>query len=171
MIGKYLRGCFLLVKSQHLTINAHSWVLRLAVPVCCLDKPSAATFPECGSVSCSNAWLDRQAVVNVGGTVGIWVLINNWNPFTNPTTNTFHLDKDVVRIVRRDNALLAGKDMQGRYNETIYWDIISKGARLLDPATLPTTKGPLDDFTMAEKIATVKAALLALNYKARLFSA
>ncbi|KAI7974218.1 hypothetical protein EIK77_004970 [Talaromyces pinophilus] len=65
-----------------------------------------------------------------------------------------HEYKEAVRIVRRDNALLAGKDMQGRYNETIYWDIISKGARLLDPATLPTPKGPLDDFTMAEKIAT-----------------
>uniref|UniRef100_A0A093UXY3 Uncharacterized protein n=1 Tax=Talaromyces marneffei PM1 TaxID=1077442 RepID=A0A093UXY3_TALMA len=65
-----------------------------------------------------------------------------------------HEYKEAVRIVRRDNALLAGKDMQGRYNETIYWDIISKGAKLIDPATLPTPKGPLDDFTMAEKVAT-----------------
>jgi hypothetical protein len=47
-------------------------------------------------VSWGNIWLGRQAVVSVSGTVGIWVLIDNWNPFTNPTTNTFHLDKDVV---------------------------------------------------------------------------
>jgi hypothetical protein len=67
---------------------------------------------------------------------------------------TQHEYQEAVRIVRRDNALLAGKDMQGRYNETIYWDIISKGAKLIDPAALPTPKGPLDDFTMAEKVAT-----------------
>lgn len=29
-----------------------------------------------------------------------------------------------------------------------------KGAELLDKATLPTAKGPLDDFSMAEKVAT-----------------
>ncbi|EED14476.1 conserved hypothetical protein [Talaromyces stipitatus ATCC 10500] len=62
--------------------------------------------------------------------------------------------EEAVRIVRRDNALLAGKDMQGRYNETVYWDIISKGAKLIHPATLPTPKEPLDEFTMAEKVAT-----------------
>ncbi|KAJ5945071.1 hypothetical protein N7516_005239, partial [Penicillium verrucosum] len=31
---------------------------------------------------------------------------------------------------------------------------ISKGAELLDPKDLPTSKGPLDEFTMAEKVAT-----------------
>jgi hypothetical protein len=31
-----------------------------------------------------------------------------------------------------------------------------KGARLLDPAKLPTAKGPLDEFSMAEKVATKK---------------
>src|SRR5207248_64285 len=31
---------------------------------------------------------------------------------------------------------------------------IEKGADLLDPKNLPTPKGPLDEFTMAEKVAT-----------------
>lgn len=36
----------------------------------------------------------------------------------------------------------------------MYWEIILKGAKLIDPATLPTAKGPLDEFSMAEKKAT-----------------
>ncbi|KID93914.1 hypothetical protein MAJ_10127, partial [Metarhizium majus ARSEF 297] len=50
---------------------------------------------------------------------------------------------------------VAGKDMQTRYNESIYWDIIKKGAELLDPNLLPTPKGPLN-CTRAEKEATKK---------------
>ncbi|KAH8706070.1 hypothetical protein BGW36DRAFT_285532 [Talaromyces proteolyticus] len=65
-----------------------------------------------------------------------------------------HEYEEAVRIVKRDNAFSAGKDMQTRYNETVYWEIISKGAKLVDPATLPASKGPLDGFTMAEKAAT-----------------
>lgn len=37
---------------------------------------------------------------------------------------------------------------------TAYWEIIKKGADLLDPKSLPAPKGPLDEFTMAEKVAT-----------------
>ncbi|CAG7952883.1 unnamed protein product [Penicillium nalgiovense] len=40
------------------------------------------------------------------------------------------------------------------FNETVYWEIIKKGAELLDPKDLPTPKGPLNEFTMAEKVAT-----------------
>jgi hypothetical protein len=36
----------------------------------------------------------------------------------------------------------------------VYWEILKEGAELLDPKTLLTSKGPLDEFTMAEKIAT-----------------
>lgn len=36
----------------------------------------------------------------------------------------------------------------------LYWKIIKKGADLLDPKDLPTSKGPLDEFTLAEKVAT-----------------
>ncbi|KAA8648116.1 hypothetical protein EYZ11_012048 [Aspergillus tanneri] len=61
-----------------------------------------------------------------------------------------------VRVVKRDIALFAGKEMQARYNESIYWEIILKGAKLLDSATLPTAKGPADGFTVAEKVATKK---------------
>jgi hypothetical protein len=61
---------------------------------------------------------------------------------------------DAVYAVKKDNALFTSKAMQARYNETAYWDIILKGAKLLDPAKLPTSKGPLDDFTSAEKHAT-----------------
>ncbi|EED11418.1 conserved hypothetical protein [Talaromyces stipitatus ATCC 10500] len=62
--------------------------------------------------------------------------------------------EEAVGIARRENALLAGRDMQGRYNETVYWNIISKGAKLIHPATLHMPKGPLGEFTMAEKVAT-----------------
>jgi hypothetical protein len=36
----------------------------------------------------------------------------------------------------------------------VYWEIISKGAELINHVTLPTAKGPLNEFTMAEKVAT-----------------
>lgn len=56
--------------------------------------------------------------------------------------------------MKKDNALFVSKAMQSRYNETAYWDIIMKGAKLLDPAKLPTAMGRLDDFTTVEKHAT-----------------
>lgn len=64
--------------------------------------------------------------------------------------------KEAIRIVKRDNALSTGREMQTRYNETAYWEIILKGANLINPAMLPTAKGPADGFTMAEKVATKK---------------
>lgn len=64
--------------------------------------------------------------------------------------------KEAIRIIKRDNALVAGREMQARYNETAYWEIILKGANLINPMTLPTAKGPADGFTMAEKVATKK---------------
>jgi hypothetical protein len=50
----------------------------------------------------------------------------------------------------------ASKDMQVLYNKAVYWEIILKGAKLIDPAILPTAKGLLDEFSMAEKKATKK---------------
>ena len=61
-----------------------------------------------------------------------------------------------IHVIRRDNALAMGKGLQNRYNETIYWNIILKGAALIDHTKLPTAKGPADGFTMAEKAATKK---------------
>lgn len=36
----------------------------------------------------------------------------------------------------------------------MYWEIVKKGAELLDLKDLLISKGPLDEFTMAEKVAT-----------------
>jgi hypothetical protein len=61
---------------------------------------------------------------------------------------------DAIQTIKQENAFSASKNIQTRYNETAYWEIIQKGAGLLDPKSLPTPKGPLDEFTMAEKVAT-----------------
>lgn len=61
-----------------------------------------------------------------------------------------------VDVIRKDNALATGKGLQNRYNETIFWKIILKGAALIDHSKLPAAKGPADGFTMAEKAATKK---------------
>ncbi|KAL2695917.1 hypothetical protein AAEP93_003217 [Penicillium crustosum] len=61
---------------------------------------------------------------------------------------------DAVQLIKQENAFSASKSIQSRFNETVYWEIIKKGAELLDPKDLPTSKGPLDEFTMAEKVAT-----------------
>ncbi|KAK4070954.1 hypothetical protein Purlil1_13528 [Purpureocillium lilacinum] len=67
------------------------------------------------------------------------------------------LDYDTaLKAIKRENAIFAGKNIQTRYVESIYWDIIQKGAKLLDPTTLPIARGPLDEFSMAEKVATKK---------------
>ncbi|KJZ70773.1 hypothetical protein HIM_09823 [Hirsutella minnesotensis 3608] len=60
-----------------------------------------------------------------------------------------------VRAIKNEHANFACKDIQVRYNKSIYWRIIVKYAKLLDPASLPTAKGRLDEFTMAEKTATL----------------
>ncbi|KAL7649271.1 hypothetical protein ACMYSQ_012260 [Aspergillus niger] len=61
---------------------------------------------------------------------------------------------DAIQAIKQENAFSASKSIQTRYNETAYWEIIEKGADLLDLESLPTPKGPLDEFTMAEKVAT-----------------
>ncbi|KAJ5993337.1 hypothetical protein N7451_009061 [Penicillium sp. IBT 35674x] len=61
---------------------------------------------------------------------------------------------DAVQLIKQENAFSASQGIQSRFNETVYWEIIKKGADLLDPKDLPTSKGPLDEFTMAEKVAT-----------------
>jgi hypothetical protein len=59
-----------------------------------------------------------------------------------------------VEVVKRDHAAAAGRSLQTRFNETVYWDIILKGAKRIEPTTLPRSKGPDDGFTPAEKAAT-----------------
>lgn len=61
---------------------------------------------------------------------------------------------DAVQLIKQENALSTSQGIQSRLNETVYWEIIKKGADLLDPKELPTSRGPLDEFTMAEKVAT-----------------
>ncbi|KAJ5033203.1 hypothetical protein NUH16_003119 [Penicillium rubens] len=61
---------------------------------------------------------------------------------------------DAVQPIKQENAFSARKSIQSRFNETVYWEIIKKGAELSDLKDLPTSKGPLDEFTMAEKVAT-----------------
>ncbi|GAA3296676.1 hypothetical protein GCM10020218_080450 [Dactylosporangium vinaceum] len=67
-----------------------------------------------------------------------------------------HSYEKAIKIIRRDTALNAGRAIQTNYNETIFWPIILKCAALIDPATLPPAKGPVDGFSMAEKAATRK---------------
>jgi hypothetical protein len=65
--------------------------------------------------------------------------------------------------VARKRAASVGNDIQNQSDESWYWDIISKGARTLDPTTLPAAKGPPDDFSIAEKIMTYKF-MVGANY-------
>lgn len=59
-----------------------------------------------------------------------------------------------VRTIQKETALAMGRGVQNRYNQTIFWKIILKGAALVDQLTLPPARGPADRFTMAEKAAT-----------------
>ena len=61
---------------------------------------------------------------------------------------------DAVQLIKQENAFPASQGIQSRFKKTVYWEIIKKGADLFDPKDLPTSKGPLDEFTMAEKVAT-----------------
>ena len=63
---------------------------------------------------------------------------------------------EAVDAVRKDNKLSSKAYIQVRYNETFYWDIITKGAQLLDPDKLSSLRGPPDEFSKAEKIAAEK---------------
>ncbi len=59
-----------------------------------------------------------------------------------------------VYAVRKSMALSASQDVQVRYNESFYWDIIMKSVSFIDPSTLKNRGGPIDEFTQAEKEAT-----------------
>jgi len=65
--------------------------------------------------------------------------------------------------VTKEKSVLAGRDIQTRYLETVYWEIIKKGEELLDPGSLPSQKGRRDEFTMAEKVA-VRRFMLDAGY-------
>jgi hypothetical protein len=45
-----------------------------------------------------------------------------------------------VSTIKTDNALLAGRDIQARYSETVFWEI---GAKLLDPTKMRPAKGAI----------------------------
>ncbi|CZR52927.1 uncharacterized protein PAC_02805 [Phialocephala subalpina] len=64
--------------------------------------------------------------------------------------------KAAVYSIKERNAMHAANGIQIGNDENAYWEIILKGVKALDPATLPkgAPKGPLDDFSAAEKIAT-----------------
>jgi hypothetical protein len=61
-----------------------------------------------------------------------------------------------VHSIKKRNAMHAGNSIQIGNDENAYWDIILKGVKVLDPATLPkeAPKGPLDGINAAEKTAT-----------------
>lgn len=59
-----------------------------------------------------------------------------------------------LHAVRKSRALAASQDIQVRYNETFYWDIIVKKAKYIDPSTLKNHGGPSDEFTLVEKYAS-----------------
>lgn len=60
---------------------------------------------------------------------------------------------DAVRRVNDEHGDLVCKDIQTRYNESIYWDIIQTRAHSLDPMRLRTPKSPSDGSGEAEKVA------------------
>jgi hypothetical protein len=59
-----------------------------------------------------------------------------------------------IKDIAQRNVFFTAESIQTTNNENIYWQIILKGAAQLDPAGLPTAKGPSDDFSKAEKVAT-----------------
>jgi len=59
-----------------------------------------------------------------------------------------------ARSIAKRKAVHVGDGLQNDNDENVYWEVILKGAKLLDPATLPAAKGPYDGFSVAEKIAT-----------------
>ncbi|KAI1778944.1 hypothetical protein F4818DRAFT_234762 [Hypoxylon cercidicola] len=71
------------------------------------------------------------------------------------TNKIARMDYDAAsKAVVRRNGIFAAEGIQSNNNENIYWQIILKGAAQLDPASLPSAKGPTDDFSAAEKSAT-----------------
>ncbi|KAH6717483.1 hypothetical protein BKA61DRAFT_719574 [Leptodontidium sp. MPI-SDFR-AT-0119] len=61
-----------------------------------------------------------------------------------------------VHSISKRNAKYAANSMQIDSDENAYWEIILKGVKSVDPATLPkgSSKGPLDGISAAEKAAT-----------------
>jgi len=61
-----------------------------------------------------------------------------------------------VHSIEKRNAMYAANGIQISSDKNAYWEIILKGVKVLDPATLPkgAPKGPLDGFSAAEKVAT-----------------
>jgi hypothetical protein len=61
-----------------------------------------------------------------------------------------------VHSISKRNAKHAANGMQIDSDENAYWEIILKGVKFVDPATLPkgSSKGPLDGISAAEKVAT-----------------
>ena len=58
---------------------------------------------------------------------------------------------NAVDKISRNKTARTGLDIQDTNDESWYWEIIRKGAKLLDPTTLKFSKGPLDGFSVAEK--------------------
>lgn len=80
---------------------------------------------------------------------------NNIRKCVDEISEYAHYEK-ATDVICKDNALATGKGLQNRYNETIFWKIILKGAALIDYIKLPSAKGPTDGLIMAEKAATKK---------------
>ncbi|KAJ5117563.1 hypothetical protein N7448_011195 [Penicillium atrosanguineum] len=60
--------------------------------------------------------------------------------------------EQAVSVIQRDSALAMGKGVQNRYNETIYWRIILKGAALIDHTKpLPRNSWKMLDMGWAQK--------------------
>ncbi|KAM0665668.1 hypothetical protein ACQRIU_005929 [Beauveria bassiana] len=81
------------------------------------------------------------------------------------TANTLEIQGYVADIAQRDfteavrhintgNAALAGRDIQSRYSQAYFWDIITKLANEMDPTKVKNARGPLTDFTEPERQAT-----------------
>lgn len=78
--------------------------------------------------------------------------IENIQGYANSMVNLKY--DEAVYAVRKSRALAASQDIQVRYNESFYWDIIMKSVECIDAATLRNRGGPADEFTQAEKDAT-----------------
>jgi hypothetical protein len=64
--------------------------------------------------------------------------------------------KATVHSISKRNAKHVANSMQINSNENAYWEIILKGVKSVNPATLPKglSKGPLNSISAAEKVAT-----------------
>jgi len=74
--------------------------------------------------------------------------------FTNQLTSLEY--EAAVHSISKRNAKHAANNIQIDSDENAYWEIILKGVKFVDPATLPkgSSKGPLNDISAVEKVAT-----------------